>query len=453
MDVKDKKILVIGLGRSGIAAVRALVAAGALVSVQDNIREEDADNVLIEELQGLGVKLYFEEMPQGEIYDVWVLSPGVSAVRECVIDAEKEGAEIIGELELAYKMGKGTYVAITGTNGKTTTTSWVHQVLTVAGIDARLVGNIGLPAVTEAVQSEEDTWLVTEVSSFQLETIDKFKPKVSAILNLTPDHMDRHKTMKNYGSMKARIFKNQGEEDFVVVNFDDKQALRLCASTKATIVPFSTVEDLPFGAFVKNDEIVIRNRDEKIVPICSVNKIQLPGSHNLENALAAVAISYFAGIDPEAITEGILSFRGVEHRIEMCGNINGVKYINDSKATNISAAIKALEAIKGPVILIAGGYDKGAEFDELIGAFGNKVKHALLLGATAAKIKDAAEAAGFTHTTLLPDMENCVKEAARVALPGDTVLLSPACASWDMYKNFEERGHRFKECIKHLSKG
>ena len=393
------------------------------------------------------MKRYFGREPGVEGQDILVLSPGVPPTLEFIQKAKKAGSEIIGELELGYRLGKGKFIAITGTNGKTTTTNWVGDIFRRSGRRTEIVGNIGKAVIPAAMKSKEDSWYVTEVSSFQLETIKEFKPAVSAILNLSPDHMDRHKTMENYGMIKGRIFENQGSDDYVVVNFDDKETLALSTGAKATVVPFSRTEPLMFGAFVKNDHIVIRNREEKIVDICPIDTLKIAGGHNLENALAAAAIAYFSGIDEKIIREGLQNFSGVEHRLEPCGTIGGVDYVNDSKGTNVNAAIRAIDAIKGKIVLIAGGYDKDADFAPLIAAFGDKVKSAVLLGQTAVKIKEAAEKAGFASTIILEGMEDCVREAARLAWPGDTVLLSPACASWDMYDNYEERGQHFKNCV------
>ncbi len=447
MEMKDKKVLVVGLGRSGIASLRALIKLGAQVSVQDSKDEEEIDGVLREYLEDNKVTCFLGRPPEVMDYDVLVLSPGVPPTLGFIEDARKAGSEIIGELELGYRLAKGKFVAITGTNGKTTTTNWVGDIFRRAGRRTEIVGNIGKAVIPAAMKSTDDSWYITEVSSFQLETIKEFKPVVSALLNLSPDHMDRHKTMENYAMVKSRIFENQGHDDYVIVNFDDKETLSLSTTAKATVVPFSRMEPLMFGAFVKNDHIVIRNREEKLIDICPISALKIAGGHNLENALASAAIAYFAGIEEKYIREGLENFGGVEHRLEPCGIINGIRYVNDSKGTNVNAAIRAIEAIDGKVVLIAGGYDKDADFTPLVEAFQDKVKSAVLLGKTAVKIKEAAEKAGFTDTIILEGMEDCVKEATRIARQGDTVLLSPACASWDMYRSFEERGQHFKNCI------
>lgn len=449
--LKGKKVLVVGLGKSGRAAIEVLHNIGANVYLQDSKKPEDLSDTDKKFLGENKVSCYLGGVPEDMgSFDLLVVSPGVSPALNFIQAAVDAGVEIIGELELAFRLGKGKYLAITGTNGKTTTTTLVGEIVKNAKKDTRVVGNIGNPIVTESVKATDDTYLVAELSSFQLETIDQFRPSVGAILNLTPDHMDRHLTMENYGAAKARITANQTADDFIVVNFDDKESMKLIKGTQATVVPFSRTEPLKFGAFVLDDMITIVNQDEKKIPICKVDELQIPGSHNLENALAAAAIAYFGGIDPEVIGQTLRVFRGVEHRLEPAGEVEGVKFVNDSKGTNTDAAIKAIEAIDTPIILIAGGYDKNADFSDFIDAFEGKVKGAVLLGATAGKIKATAEKKGFNDTIILKDMASCVEEAFRIAVPGDTVLLSPACASWDMYTGFEERGRDFKDCVKNL---
>jgi len=452
-EIEGKNILVVGLGRSGIAACQALVKLGANVSVQDSKKEEDVSDEVLAFLKDKNIKYCLGCSPKSiKDYQMIVPSPGVPLTLDFIVEAKKAGVEISGELEIAYRMGKGKCVAITGTNGKTTTTTLVGEMFQASGRDTCIVGNIGVAVINKAIAANDDTWLVTEISSFQLETIDQFKPEISAILNLTPDHLDRHGNMENYGLTKANIFKNQKRDSCVVMNFDDKESFALATKTKAKVVPFSREEKMKFGAFVKNDKIVIADYDGKIIEFCKINDLQIPGLHNLENALAATAIAFFSGINPKVITETLRNFSGVEHRIEYCGTIVGIKYVNDSKGTNTDAAIKAIEAMKKNIILIAGGYDKGAEYEKFISAFSGRVKHAVLMGATASKIKITAEKMGFSNTTIMKDMEDCVREASRVAKKGDIVLLSPACASWDMYDNFEQRGEHFKECVERLER-
>lgn len=451
--MKDKKILIVGMGNSGKAAAQAMVKLGAEVYVQDSKTEGDMDPQLLAFLKEKKVTCYFGAVPEDmSVFDMLILSPGVSPDLGFIKEAEEKGAEIIGELEIAYRTGHGKYVAITGTNGKTTTTTLVGEIYKAAGEKTYVVGNIGTAVISKALSADDDSWLITECSSFQLETIKEFRPQVSAILNLTEDHMDRHKTLENYGKAKARIFMNQQEEQYCVVNYDDKRCLALADGCSAKVVPFSRLEELQFGAFVKDGDIVIRNEEGSIVEICGAQELKIPGLHNLENALAACAIAYFGGVKPEVISEVLKSFSGVEHRIELCNVIDGIKFVNDSKGTNPDAAIKAIKAMEKDIILIAGGYDKDASFDEFVASFDGRVKALMLLGKTATKIKEAAENAGFTTSTILKDMDACVREAYRIAQPGDVVLLSPACASWDMYTSFEQRGRHFKDCVKALER-
>lgn len=451
-ELKDKKVLVVGLGKSGVAAINSLRKFGTEVEVQDSKAKDQISEKLRASLEKNDVKTYFGTEPKNvEDYDMLVLSPGVPLTTSFVAKAIEANVEVIGELELAYRCCKGKFVGITGTNGKTTSTTLVGEIFKNANRDTRVVGNIGSPVLNEAISANEDTWLITEISSFQLETTKTFKPMISAILNLTPDHMDRHKTLENYGKIKAKILENQNEDgEYVVINFDDKAALKLISGTKAKVVPFSAKEPLIFGVFVEDNKIVLVNEKEMKVEFCNVDELQIPGTHNLENALAAVGIAYFAGIDAEIITSTLKNFKGVEHRLEKCEDINGIHFINDSKGTNPDAAIKAIEAINTDIILIAGGYDKGSNFDKFVESWGDKVKHVVLLGKTAVIIKDAAERGGYKNTVLVKDMKACVEEAFRRAKEGDTVLLSPACASWDMYNSFEERGKDFKENVKAL---
>jgi UDP-N-acetylmuramoylalanine--D-glutamate ligase len=309
--------------------------------------------------------------------------------------AKKAGAEIIGELEIAYRVGRGKYAAITGTNGKTTTTTLVGEIFKNSGRKTYVVGNVGVAVISKALCTTEDDWLVTEVSSFQLGTTRDFKPEVSALLNITPDHMDRHKTMENYAQAKAMIFKNQDESQYFVVNYDDEEAMKLVGQCPAKVVPFSRKSVLDFGCFVLDGDIVIKNEQSQIIEICSKDELKIPGAHNLENALAAAAIGYFAEIEPSVITKTLREFEGVEHRLEFSGEVDGVRFVNDSKGTNPDASIKAIEAMKDGIILIAGGYDKGSEYEDFINAFQGKVKHLVLLGKTAPRSRRLPNGSAF----------------------------------------------------------
>lgn len=452
-NIRNKKVLIVGLGKSGIAAAQAMVRLEAEVSIQDSKREEKIDPQLLAFLRGKGVTCYFDRVPHDlGRFDMMILSPGVSPELPFIQEAREAGVEIIGELEIAYRIGSGNYVAITGTNGKTTTTTLVGEIFKNARRKTYVVGNIGVAVISASLDAEEDAWLVTETSSFQLETTRYFKPAVSAILNLTPDHLNRHHTMKAYGQAKAKIFANQREDGYLVINYDDKECFKLAGSCQAKVVPFSRRQQLPFGAFVKDGQIVIKNEKGDIIEICGTGELRIIGAHNLENALAAAAIAYFAGIEPKVITETLRAFGGVEHRLEYCGQVDGVKYYNDSKGTNIDASVTALKAIGKNILLIAGGDAKGQIFDELIESFGGSVKKLILMGRDGHLIREAANRAGFDSYVCCKDMEDCVRTAAKLSETGDTVLLSPACASWDMYDNFEQRGEHFKNCVSRLER-
>ena len=452
-NIKGKKVLIVGMGKSGIAAVQAMLALGAEVSIQDAKERNAVDGQLLNFLEGKQVHCYFHEVPVAEEkFDMLILSPGVDPTLPFIREAEAHGAEIIGELEIAYRIARGTFVAITGTNGKTTTTTLAGEIFKKSGRKTYVVGNIGVAVISKAMEADEDDWLVTETSSFQLETIKYFKPAVSAILNLTPDHLNRHHTMEAYGAAKARIFENQDESGYCIVNYDDKLCYGLTKDCKAKVIPFSIKEELPLGAYLRADGmLVLRNEEGREIELCHRNELKIIGDHNVQNALAAAAISYFSGIDAETIHESLLAFGGVPHRIEYCGEIGGVKFYNDSKGTNVDAAVIALKAIQKNILLIAGGDGKGQEFDELIENFPGRVKHMILLGRDGKLLAEAAERHGFKDYSFAPHMEKCVKNAFAMAKPGDTVLLSPACASWDMYDNFEQRGDHFKTCVKRLA--
>lgn len=451
--MKNIRVLVVGLGKSGIAAAETLLSLGAKVSVYDKKEEDQIESQLVQFFMNKKVDCYFGKAPANiGKFDLLVVSPGVPLDVELIKDAKEAGIEIIGEIELAWRIGKGNYVAITGTNGKTTTTVLTGEIFKAAGRRTEVVGNVGVAVAKKALQASDDTWLVTEISSFQLETTKEFHPHISALLNITPDHMDRHHTMENYARTKSLIFQNQVETDYFVVNRDDAASWKLIDGCKAKIVPFSRKIPLDFGCFVQDGEIVIKDSDGLLKQICSASALGIPGAHNLENALAAVAMSYFAGIEVPVIAKALREFGGVAHRLEFSGEVNGVRFVNDSKGTNPDASIKAIEAIDGPIILIAGGYDKNSSYEDLLEAAKGKVKAFVLLGKTAPKIRKTAEEMGFTNIYMAKDMEECVRVGFRLASPGDTVLLSPACASWDMYTCFEQRGEHFKSCVEILGK-
>ena len=453
MNVKGKKILIVGFGKTGVSALNLLMPMGAICAVQDTKSEDKIDGKLLDMLKNNNVKCYFGAPPESsEKFDMLVMSPGVPTELDFIQKLEQSGSEIIGEVELAFRFSKGKFVSITGTNGKTTVTTLVGEIFKNAKKDTFVVGNIGFPVTSVVHETKDDSWIITETSSFQLETIQGFKPYISAFLNISPDHLDRYKNMQNYINSKARIFEFQDENDYFVVNYDDKAVYEVISNCRAKVVPFSRLSELTFGVFVKDNKITVADEKGELTEICGAKELLLIGGHNLENALASTAIAHFAGIPADDIAKTLRTFTGVEHRVEFCGEIKGIRFINDSKGTNIDASVKAIEAIDGEIILIAGGYDKKLEFDELIDAFTGKVRHMVLLGTTAKKIKETAESKGFYDNVILNNMEECVNMAFELAKPGDTVLLSPACASMDMYSSFEERGAHFKKCVAMLEK-
>jgi len=369
-----------------------------------------------------------------------------------LLKAKARGIQIISEVELAYRLTKASIIGITGTNGKTTTTSLTGELFKNAKRNTFVVGNIGIPVISCALDAKEDDVLVCELSSFQLESTWQFRPKISAILNITPDHLNRHKTMENYICAKAKIFENQQESDYTVLNFDNEVTNKLAQGCKSKVIFFSRKKTLEQGVFVKDDYITIRfnNIEHKV---CDIKSIRVPGAHNLENALAATAMAWAMGIDNSVIAHTLKTFKGVEHRIEMVDEIMGIKFFNDSKATNPDAAIKAIEAINKPIILIAGGMEKDNDYTDFVLSFNDKVKHMVLLGETADKIEATARKNNFFNITKVKTLQQAVSVAYNVASSGDNVLLSPACASWDMFENFEQRGKIFKDEVRKIREG
>lgn len=454
----EKRALVVGLAKSGIPAVKALNQIGYAVDLNDLKTAEAFENIM-PTLAGCYRNTLFGSHPEIEkitSYDLILVSPGVPMDLPFITAAKSAGIEIIGELELGFRLAEGKFFAITGTNGKTTTTALTGEIFKAAGRHTIVAGNIGQSVVELAPNSTNETCWITEVSSFQLETIHAFHPSVSALLNVTPDHLNRHKTMENYIDAKCRIFENAKTEDVILLNADNPETLALterAAKTGARVVLFSRKEEVEDGVYcdpASGDLILAdakRGLREKVV---HHSEIFIPGSHNLENALAAAGIAYFAGIQSEVIAAVLKSFQGVEHRIEFVREVNTVYYYNDSKGTNPDASIKAVEAMTRPTVLIAGGMDKGSTFDELIEAFGGRIVKLIVLGETAAFIEETAQKLGFHEVERVATMDEAVILAAACAPEGGAVLLSPACASWDMYENFEKRGEHFKRCVNEL---
>ncbi len=447
------KAIIIGMGKSGKCAMYALNDLGYELAVQDSKTPENADPEVRAFASENNISEFYGTMPENFAdYDMMVLSPGVDPEKDFVVRAKEQGCEIVGELELAYRLAKGTFIGITGTNGKTTTTTLVGEIFKASGRRTHVVGNIGLPVISVAHESTEKDWMVTEVSSFQLQTVSQFRPKVSAILNLTPDHLNRHHTMELYGLAKAAIWQNQTEEDYLVMNADDPVLMKLCLEEtgrklRAKLVLFSRKTKPELGAFLDGDSLVLRDESGELHEIIDRNELKIIGDHNIENALAAAAICYFSGIGMEVIRETLRSFRGVEHRLEYVDEIDGVQYYNDSKGTNTDASLIAIRALKDNIILIAGGDAKMQDFTDYATHLKGPVKHVLLFGRDRGMIKEAMDKAGYTDYSEHQDLEECVRYGAEIAEPGDKILLSPACASWDMYPRFEVRGEHFKEIV------
>ena len=451
MNLKNKNILLVGLAKTGISTIKHLNKLGAKVVVND-IKDKNKLKGILDELSDLNnVEYILGYHPENvDDIDMAVVSPGVPLDLPFILKLKSKNIEIIGEVELAYRLSQNPmFIGITGTNGKTTTTSLVGEIFKKANIDTYIVGNIGNPVIDTVDTANENSVLVTELSSFQLESIDTFKPHVSAILNFTEDHLNRHHTMEAYMEAKARIFKNQDEKDFCVLNYDDKDVKSLSDNVKAKKIFFSRKKSLDCGIYLDEDNNIIINIDKKI-KLLNKDELSLPGNHNLENCMAAAAIAYVSNIDIDVIREVLKTFAGVEHRQEFVRNLNGIMFVNDSKATNPDSSIKAIESYNRPIILIAGGMDKQSSFDEFLDVAKENVYALVLLGETAQRIKECAQNKGFDNITVVKDMKETVNASYQIAKDGDVVLLSPACASWDMYKSFEVRGIDFKDNVHNL---
>lgn len=447
----SQKILVAGSGKSGIAASKMILESGNEAILYDSNEALNKESLRAEAGGSEAFQVLLGELDRKDLEDVGlcVISPGIPLDAPFVEAVRKAGITIWSEVELAYHFAKGKLAAITGTNGKTTTTALTGDVMKAYYKDVYVVGNIGNPYTGEALKTKEDSVTVAEISSFQLETIVDFKPDVSAVLNITPDHLNRHKTMECYIEMKESIAKNQTEKDSCVLNYDDPVLREFGKSLRAKAIYFSSRQSLSEGYCLDGD-MIIRNCQGERTEIVNIHELKLLGRHSYENVMAAVAISAEMGVPMEIIREVIREFQAVEHRIEYVAEKGGVKYYNDSKGTNPDASIQAVLAMPGPTILIAGGYDKNAEYDKWIEAFGDKVKYMVLLGQTREKIAECAARHGFTNIMYAEDMKEAVRVCASYANAGEYVLLSPACASWGMFKNYEERGNIFKACVHSL---
>ncbi|HLV88807.1 MAG TPA: UDP-N-acetylmuramoyl-L-alanine--D-glutamate ligase [Candidatus Sulfotelmatobacter sp.] len=448
MDLNGKRVLVVGLGKSGVASALFLKAHGAKVSVSDTKSGDELRNeipVLLD--HGITVETggHGERTFRGQ--DWIVVSPGVPVDAPPLVQARALGEPVIGEIELAAQFLPGPIVAITGSNGKTTTTTLAGEIMTAGGFSALVGGNIGTPAISLAERAQPDTVIVLEVSSFQLETIQTFRPKVAVVLNVTPDHLDRHRTFEIYTNAKARIFENQQGSDFAVLNADDPTCVAMAAKTRAQVYWFSRQKEVERGAWVRDGNIVFRDGKGQR-EVLQVSEIPLKGAHNLENVLAAVCAGALMGCSAEKIREAVHAFKAVEHRLEFVATVSGVDYYNDSKATNVDATIKALESFPANIHLILGGKDKGSDYTVLNDLLRKRVKRVYTIGAAAAKIESQIKGPEVVHAETL---ENAVRKANAVAAPGDVVLLAPACASFDQFKSYEHRGKVFKELVKGLA--
>jgi len=453
MELNGKRVLVVGLGKSGVASALFMKAQGAKVTVSDTksgdeLRNEIPlllDHGITVETGGHGDRTF-----RGQ--DLIVVSPGVPVDAPPLMQARALGEAVIGEIELAAQFLPGPVVAITGSNGKTTTTTLVGEIMTAAGFPALVGGNIGTPAISLAERARPDTVIVLEISSFQLETIQTFRPKVAVVLNVTPDHLDRHRTFEIYTEAKARVFENQQGSDFAVLNADDPTCVAMAGRTRAQVFWFSRQKEVQQGVWVRDRNIVFRDGSGQR-EIMQVSEIPLKGAHNLENVLAAACAGTLMGCAPEKIREAVRDFKAVEHRLEFVATIRGVDYYNDSKATNVDATIKALESFPANIHLILGGKDKGSDYTVLNDLLRQRVKRVYTIGAAAAKIEAQIVSSknGGPEVVHAETLENAVRKGNAAAEPGDVVLLAPACASFDQFKSYEHRGKVFKEIVRALA--
>ena len=453
MEVKGKKVLVFGLGISGIGAGQILERHGAEVIMYDGNQKLTEEKIKKQLGEDSSAKIVIGDFPEEvlEKLDMTVLSPGVPTDLPVIEKMREQGITVIGEVELAYQFGKGDVLAITGTNGKTTTTTLLGEIMKNYQEDVFVVGNIGTPYTTAVEKMTDNTITVAEMSSFQLESIVDFRPRVSAILNFTPDHLNRHHTMEAYIEAKENIAKNQTPEDICVLNYEDEETRKMADEFQASVLFFSSKHKLEQGIYLDGEDIVYKPEKEKEgTVICKTGELQILGVHNYENVMAAVAMAAAYGVDLDVIRKSVLAFKGVEHRIEYVAEKNGVVYYNDSKGTNPDAAIKAIQAMRRPTILLGGGYDKDSEYTEWINSFDGKVKKLILMGATKEKIARDCEKCDFHDYVYVDTFEEAMNLAVEMAEPGDAVLLSPACASWGMFPNYEVRGDKFKEIVNSL---
>ncbi|UOF89155.1 UDP-N-acetylmuramoyl-L-alanine--D-glutamate ligase [Fodinisporobacter ferrooxydans] len=448
MQVNGKEILVLGAAKSGVAAALLLHQHGAIVTVNDS-KPRDAIAHDVECLEEKGIRVVTGSHPEGIVHkDLYciVKNPGIPYSAAPIAAAQKLSIPVYTEVEIAYQYAQSPFIGITGSNGKTTTTTLVGEMLASAHVPNVVAGNIGTALSTIVGETKPKEWIVAELSSFQLLGIETFRPKIAAILNIYQAHLDYHGDLASYRAAKSRLLMNQTDDDFAVLNYDNAAAWELNSATKARVIPFSRTQRLAQGVFVQEGSIHIRIGD-KDADVCNVSELALPGEHNLENILAATAIAFLAGAGIEAIRAVLLTFRGVEHRLEYVKTVNQVQYFNDSKATNSDAAMRAIGSFAQPVVLIAGGLDRGDDFRKLEEVLARHVKAVVLLGQSRFAFAEAAKRAHVKEIELVDGLAEAVEKAAQMAAPGDVVLLSPACASWDMFQSFEERGSMFKHFV------
>jgi UDP-N-acetylmuramoylalanine--D-glutamate ligase len=449
IDLTNKRVLVVGLGRSGVASALFLKSRGARVTVSDTKRPDQLRNEIPTLLDhGISVETGGHGERTFQNQDLIVVSPGVPVDAQPLLQARALGERVIGEIELAFEFLPGPIVAITGSNGKTTTTALVGEILGKSGRKTLVGGNIGTPSISLVAKATPESVIVLEVSSFQLETIRSFRPKIAVVLNVTPDHLDRHRTFTAYVDAKARIFENQQSEDFAVLNADDPTCVDLSRRTQAQVFWFSRKREVDKGACVREGQIFMR-RQRMELAVMPVSEIPLKGGHNIENVLAGICASELMGCDPANIRNAVRGFKAVEHRLEYVATVRGVDYYNDSKATNVDATIKALESFPANIHLILGGKDKGSDYTVLNNLLRQRVKCVYIIGAAAEKIQSQIK--GAASIIAAGNMETAIKQASLSAQAGDIVLLAPACASFDQFENYEHRGRVFKELVESLS--
>jgi UDP-N-acetylmuramoylalanine--D-glutamate ligase len=461
---RDRRVVVLGLARSGVSVAKVFHALGAEVIVNDKKERELCPEA--DELTALGISVLCGYHPEDLVTSetaLLVKNPGIPYTASPVQQAEAHGVEIVTEVEVAYWLSAAPIIGITGSNGKTTTTTWIGELLGEAGFKPIVAGNIGTPLCEAAEVAKEDNWIVAELSSFQLKGTSAFRPRVALLLNVAETHLDYHGGMEDYVASKAKLFANQTADDIAVLNWDDATCRAIADTANAKVLPFSLYVRLDQGICIEppfergkdsdaDHRIVWRREDGTEQVILPVSELGIPGRHNASNALAAIAACLAAGVAPEALLSGLKGFRGVEHRLEYAGEVNGVKYYNDSKATNPTATTMSVGSLGAPIVLIAGGLDRGSDYMELLPLFRDRLKGLVTLGETRSKLAKVAELAGLTNLRLVEPEEDAestlrkaVQEAAGLAESGDIVLLSPACASWDMFESFEQRGRIFKE--------